>query len=109
MNKKSLRSMCFSLCALALVLAAVLMIGTVPAKADTGKAVRVSTVKELKSAMKKSDVGTIYFRTQAYLNIKIPSVKNASGKELIIEAPNCVITNKSKFLSINILKAASYT
>ncbi|MBR6476136.1 MAG: hypothetical protein IKS98_11905 [Lachnospiraceae bacterium] len=109
MNKKSLRSMCLSLCALALVLAAVLMIGTVPAKADTGKAVRVSTVKELKSAMKKSDVGTIYFRTQAYLNIKIPSVKNASGKELIIEAPNCVITNKSKFLNINILKAASYT
>ena len=109
MKRKCFRSICINVCAFALVLAAVLMLGTVPAKADTGKAVRVSTVKELKSAMKNSNVGTIYFRTQAYLTVKIPSVKKASGKELIIDAPNCVITNKSKFLSINILKAASYT
>ena len=65
MKKKYFKSLGMTVCALVLVLFAVLMVSTVPAKADTGKTVRVSTVKELKSAMKKSGVGTIIFRTQA--------------------------------------------
>lgn len=109
MKKKYFKSLGMTVCTLVLVLFAVLMVSTVPAKADTGKTVRVSTVKELKSAMKKSGVGTIIFRTQANLTVKIPNIKKASGKELIIDAPNCEITNKTKFLNINILKAASYT
>jgi len=109
MKRKYFKSLAMTACALVLVLFAVLMVSTVPAKADTGKTVRVSTVKELKSAMKKSGVGTIIFRTQANLIVKIPNIKKASGKELIIDAPNCEITNKAKFLNINILKAASYT
>ena len=109
MKRKNIKSLAMAVCTLALVLFAVLMVSAVPAKADTGKTVRVSTVKELKSAMKKSGVGTIIFRTQAYLTLKIPNSKKAANKELIIDAPNSVITNKAKFLNINILKAASYT
>ena len=63
MKRKYFKSLGMTVCALVLVLFAVLMVSTVPAKADTGKTVRVSTVKELKSAMKKSGVGTIIFRT----------------------------------------------
>lgn len=109
MKRKYFKSLAMTACALVLVLFAVLFVSTVPAKADTGKTVRVSTVKELKSAMKKSGVGTIIFRTKAYLTVGIPNSKKTAGKELIIDAPNCVITNKAKFLNINILKAASYT
>ena len=73
MKRKYFKSLAMTACALVLILFAVLFVSTVPAKADTGKTVRVSTVKELKSAMKMSGVGTIIFRTKAYLTVGIPN------------------------------------
>jgi len=90
------------------VIVLLLLSAAVPIKAENEDKVRVSTAKELKQAIKQSDVKTIVFRTKAYLTFTIKSDKAAAGKELIIDAPNAVITNKAKFKSINII-SGDYT
>ena len=80
---------------------------TVKAHAASKKTVRVATEKQLKSALKNSKVGTIILRTQTYNAITINS-KKAKKKNIIIDAPNAVITNKSRFKSIELQNASKY-
>ena len=77
--------------------------------AEAGETVRVSTEKQLRAAMKNADVGTIVFRTCAYINVTIKSVKGSDEKFLIIDAPNASFNNKALFAEINIMSAQSYT
>lgn len=77
--------------------------------AEAGETVRVSTEKQLRAAMKNADVGTIIFRTCAYINVTIKSVKGSDEKFLIIDAPNASFNNKALFAEINIMSAQSYT
>ena len=85
----------------------VLATNTIKAQAASKKTVRVATEKQLKSALKNSKVGTIILRTQTYNAITINS-KKAKKKNIIIDAPNAVVTNKSKFKSIELQNAAKY-
>lgn len=78
------------------------------AEAKQKKTVRVSTEEELNKAVKDSDVGTIIFRTQAYISITIKENKKAASKFLIVDAPNAVITNNAVFSYIYILKADGF-
>lgn len=73
------------------------------------KTVTVSTAKKLKSAMKKSNVGTIRFKTDAYGTLTIKNVKAAKDKKLIIDAENTDVVNKAVFAEIEIVGANSYT
>lgn len=109
MSKKLFRILSGLIMTLAVVLISVLMINSVHVKADNGETVRVSTAKELKAAMKKADIGTIIFRTRAYLTFTIKADKLAKSKSLIIDAPNASITNKAVFSNINLCKVKSYT
>lgn len=77
-------------------------------KAASKKTVRVTTQKELKKALKNSKVGTIILRTQIYDDFTISS-KKAKKKNLIVDAENANIVNKSKFKSIEIINAKKYT
>ena len=95
--------------ALSIVLFMVMMAAGVKVYAESGKTVRVSTEKQLKKAMKNADVGTIIFRTEAYINVTIKSVKGSDEKFLIIDAPNASFNNKAVFAEINIMSAQSYT
>ncbi|MBR4343556.1 MAG: hypothetical protein IKP88_12790 [Lachnospiraceae bacterium] len=94
---------------IAVVVAAIIINGSISVHADNGETVRVSTAKELKAAIKNADVGTIIFRTKAYINVTIKADTAAKGKSLIIDAPNASITNKAVFANINILNADFYT
>ena len=109
MKGKAFKTLGAAVFAIAVLVVALTFLGSVPVSADSGETVRVSTAKELKAAMKKADVGTIIFKTEAYLNVKITANKKSEDKELIINAPNVSITNKAKFSSIRVDKAASYT
>ena len=95
--------------ALAIALFATVFIGTTHVYADNGETVRVSTAKQLNAAIKNPDVGTIIFRTQAYITLTIKQNKAASTKFLIVDAPNATITNKAVFADINIISATMYT
>ena len=93
----------------AVALAAVIICSGVGVHADNGDTVRVSTAKELKSAIKNANVGTIIFKTDAFLNVTIKADKKAKGKSLIIDAENSIITNKAVFADIDIRSAKQYT
>ena len=108
MNKKLFKSLGKFIVAMAVVLTAIIIAGGVRVHADNGKTVRVSTAKELKAAIKNADVGTIIFRTNAYIKVTIKANKAAKGKSLIIDAENAVITNKAVFADINICSAKQY-
>ena len=95
--------------ALSMVLFLVVIATGVKAYAGSGEIVRVSTEKQLKAAMKNADVGTIIFRTRAYINVTIKSVKGSEEKFLIIDAPDASFNNKAVFAGINIMSAQSYT
>ncbi|MBP5331554.1 MAG: hypothetical protein J6Y89_06850, partial [Lachnospiraceae bacterium] len=69
--------------------------------------VRVATSKQLKSALKDPNVGTIILRTATVDPITISS-KKAKKKNLIVDAEESVITNKTKFKSITIVNVAGY-
>lgn len=86
----------------------VVAIGEKPASAAGKKAVRVFTEKELKKALKNKSVDTIYFRTRIESKITI-NTKKAKKKNIVIDASNCDIINKSKFKSIELLGALTYT
>ena len=92
-----------------LILFAVIAAGRVNVYADGGEMVRVSTVKQLKKAMKNPDVGVIILRTEAYTNITINPVKGSEEKFITIDAPNANITNKAVFAGISIGVVKSYT
>ena len=95
--------------AIVLVLAAVIIaVGEKPVSAAGKKTVRVFTEKQLKKALKNSSIGTIYFKTEIETNITI-NTKKAKKKNIIIDASNCNIINKSKFKSIELRGALSYT
>ena len=95
--------------ALAVALLAVIAAGGVNVYADGEPMVRVSTAKQLKSAMKNPDVSTIIFRTEAYTNITIKPVEGSEKKSITIDAPNANITNKAVFADISIGVVKSYT
>ena len=95
---------------LAVALVAVLTAGIidpVEIKAASKKTVRVLTQAELNKALKNSKVGTIILRTSTYDKIMINSNK-AKKKKIIIDAPNAVVENKSKFKSVEIQSTAKY-
>ncbi|MBR4344051.1 MAG: hypothetical protein IKP88_15360 [Lachnospiraceae bacterium] len=94
--------------ALSIVLFLVAIATGVKVYAGVGETVRVSTEKQLKAAMKNADVGTIIFRTNAYINVTIKSAKGSDEKFLIIDAPYASFTNKAVFAEINIMNAKSY-
>ena len=96
---------------LAVALVAVLIagiIGPVEIQAASKKTVRVLTQAELNKALKNSKVGTIILRTSTYDKITINS-KKAKKKKIIIDAPSANIENKSKFKSVEVQSAATYT
>ena len=109
MKEKSFRSISKALFAFAVALLAVIVINAVPVNADNGKTVRVSTAKELKAALKKADVGTVIFRTQAYIDVTIKANKAAKEKSIIVDAPNANIVNKATFAHLNIQNAQKFT
>ena len=95
--------------AIVLVLATVIIaVGEKPVSAAGKKTVRVFTEKQLKKALKNSSIDTIYFKTEIETNITI-NTKKAKKKNIIIDASNCNIINKSKFKSIELRGALSYT
>ena len=101
----------------ALLLVLVVVIGTimwirddVPTSAATeSKYKLVCNVKQLKKAMKEKQATTIVFRTETYNNITIPSVKAAKNKKIYIFAPNSAVTNKTRFDTVTVKSAKSYT
>lgn len=111
MINKNLRKLSKIIAALAIVLTALIICIPQDVQAASGKtaSVTVSTAKKIKSAMKKSNVGVIIFKTDAYMKLTIKNVKTAKTKKLIIEAPNTDIINKAVFADIEIIEAGSYT
>ncbi len=79
------------------------------AKSTKKITVTVTSTKKLKKAMKKSNVGTIIFKSDKVKKLTIPAVKGSAGKELIIEAPKAKVVNKAEFASITVNGAKSYT
>ena len=80
---------------------------SVEAQAASKKTVRVSTQKQLNSALKNSKVKTIVLRTGTYKDITINSDKS-ENKKIVIDAPNAVITNTAVFKSVEIVAAKKY-
>ena len=76
-------------------------------KAASSKTVRVTTQKELNTALKDASVETIILRSETYDSITISS-KKAKKKNIIIDAENSNIVNKSRFKSIELISAAYY-
>ena len=85
------------------------IVNAVPVSADSGETVRVSTSKELAAAIKNSEATTIILRTEADIKVTIKADKNAENKMLIIDAHRARVTNKAKFLLVDIQDAQSYT
>ncbi|MBR6475505.1 MAG: hypothetical protein IKS98_08645 [Lachnospiraceae bacterium] len=97
---------------LMLMVVMLLVIGAVKesnVQAANGKTVRVSTAKAIKKAINNPDVGTIIFRTEAYINVTIKANKSAAEKFLIIDADNANVVNKAVFAGIEIQSAKKYT
>ncbi|MCR5686315.1 MAG: hypothetical protein K6G81_13040 [Lachnospiraceae bacterium] len=95
-----------------MVVAVVIMVmaaGHVGAGAASKKAVTVSTKKKLLSAVAKKDITTVTFKTDKKMELSIPKRENAAGKKLVADAASADITNRSRFGSIVITGAASYT
>lgn len=109
MTKTPFRTISKLIAVLVIVLTALIICIPQDVQAASGKTVTVSTAKKLKSAMKKSNVGVIIFKTNAYTKLTIKNVKTAKTKRLIIEAPNTDIINKAVFADIEIKEAGSYT
>ena len=107
MKNTNYKKIIISLVMILSIVLPVFITNTVEAHAASKKTVRVATEKQLKSALKNSKVGTIILRTQTYNDITINS-KKAKKKNIIIDAPNAVVTNKSKFKSIELQNAAKY-
>jgi hypothetical protein len=96
--------------------AAVILFNAVQAKAydptvdfELGKAVRVSTQKELNDAIANSDADTIIFRTQAEISVTIKPNENAKNKNLVIDSLAAKVTNKANFKAVVIYNAWYYT
>ena len=109
MNKKAITALGKLMALIALALTAVIVSSGIRVHADNGEIVRVKTAKELKAAIKDSNVGTIILRTNAYIDITIKANNATKTKELIVDAKNANITNKAVFEGINIISANSYT
>jgi len=109
MTKTPFRTISKLIAVLVIVLTALIICIPQDVQAASGKTVTVSTAKKLKSAMKKSNVGVIIFKTNAYTKLTIKNEKTAKTKKLIIEAPNTDIINKAVFADIEIKEAGSYT
>ena len=107
-NKHLFKTICCIVLALTLV-AGMLDIAPVRSKAASTSMKAVYTVKQLKKAMKAKNAATIIFRTVSVDPVTIPSVKKAKNKELIINAPNSSIKNKSKFKTITVNEVKDYT
>lgn len=108
MKIRDIKKTCKILLMFAVVIIAMAFV-KVPVNADTGKTVRVSSAKQLKAAMKNSEVGTIIFRTEINANVTIKAVTGSEEKFLIIDAPNVSFTNKALFAEINIMAVNGYT
>lgn len=97
----------------AIVLAFIMLVSMAeitPIQAASGDSIKaVYTVKQLKKAMKAKAAATIVFRSESVDPVTIPSVKNSKNKELIVNAPNMNIKNKSKFKSITVNSVKNYT
>ena len=111
MINKTLRKLSKFIAAIVIAITVIIICIPQDVQAASGKtaSVTVSTAKKLKSAMKKSNVGVIIFKTDAYMKLTIKNVKAAKTKKLIIEAPNTDIINKAVFADIEIMEAGSYT
>ena len=107
--RKLLTSIGRGILALAIILSAVMLISGYHIHAEEAKTVRVSTAKQLKKAMKSEDVGTIIFRTEAYINVTIKADSAAADKFLIIDAENAKVVNKAVFSGIEIQNVKKYT
>lgn len=100
---------------LTLVLTFVMVIGLVPASAAKKKSVTVSTAAELFTEIRKADVGTVTFKTDAedelrfYIKkLSAKDKKNIAATKLVIDAPNASIVNKLVFKSVTITACRSY-
>ena len=108
---KIIKRSIFSLLSVLTVITFLFVWKTTEVKADTvkasGKTVRVATEKQLKKALKESKVSTIVLRTSSYKDITIKS-GTAKKKEIVIDAPNAVITNTARFKKVEVIKAKEY-
>ncbi|MBR4776128.1 MAG: hypothetical protein IK007_00790 [Lachnospiraceae bacterium] len=108
--KKVTKAAIISLLLVLSLIAPFILQGTTEVKAASKaskKTVRVATEKELKSALKDSQIATIVLRTSTYKGITIKSSK-AKKKKIIIDAPNAVITNTARFKKVEVIKAKEY-
>ena len=76
MTKTPFRTISKLIAVLVIVLTALIICIPQDVQAASGKtsSVTVSTAKKLKSAMKKSNVGVIIFKTDAYMKLTIKNV-----------------------------------
>lgn len=91
------------------LVAGLINITPVRAKAANVSVKSVYTVKQLKKAMKAKSAATIVFRSESVDPVTIPSVKKAKNKDLIILAPYSSVKNKSKFKTITVNTVKDYT
>ncbi len=76
------------------LLSLILTLGNVPVGAASKK-VNVTTIKKLQVELGKNKAETIVFSTKASKTYTIKPVKNSKNKQLVIDAPNAKIINKS--------------
>ena len=99
----------------AVLLTLVMVMGTITVSAASKKSTEVASKTKLINAMQEESAGTIVFKTDKAMSIKIPakdSKKNklySVNKKLVIDAPNASVTNAAKFESVTIEAAKYYT
>ncbi len=94
----------------AIVLVMIFTVGNIPVRAASKSvSMKVSTGKELKEEIKKTEKGTIVIKTDKKVSISIPSTGTSVNKKLVIEAPNATISNSTLFTSVTINAVKAYT
>ncbi|MCR5432558.1 MAG: hypothetical protein K6E95_08370 [Lachnospiraceae bacterium] len=95
--------------ALTIILALVMVAGSLPASAASAKTVEVKSKKKLLAEIAKSDASTITFTTQKAYKFTIPAVETSSNKKIVINAPNATLTNKSSLKNVTINGIKKFT
>ena len=95
--------------AISLVLAFIVIAGSLPSEAATEKNIKVKTKKKLLTEIDKTAETTITFTTSKSLKITIPANDSCRNKKLIVNAPNAILTNKAVFKEVTLNKIKGYT
>ena len=96
------------------MLVMVMAIGMIPVSAKTKKAQDIPTVEvysldELVKRLNTDGEEKIIFSTDEAVSVTIPSGKYSGKKHLVIRAANASVTNKAKFVTVNIEAIIDYT